>query len=68
MAIDIGRIFYQKFMEVMFGNPDIFPQWEDIGKVQQDAYRAGAVAVLQYIDEERDLLSMDNLELDLTKE
>lgn len=55
MAIDIGRIAYQKYSDEV--NEDL-PKWETIGKVKQDGWRAAAVAVLQYIDKERESLDI----------
>ena len=57
MAIDIGRIAYEKWQSCL---PKDYPTsaWEMVGKVQQDAWRAAAVAVLQYIDKERESLDI----------
>ena len=55
MAVDIGRINYQKFYDILTdGDFDHLPKWEDLGKIQQDAWRAAAIAVLQQIDKERE--------------
>ena len=54
MAIDIGRIAYQTYSSKL--NEDNFHEpalWEELGKEEQDAWRAAAVAVLKYIDESR---------------
>ena len=52
MAIDIGLIAFNKFYDVLTDNDkDHLPKWKELGKVQQDAWRAAAVAVLQHIDE-----------------
>lgn len=50
MAIDIGRIAYQThsdYVELHNGKP--FSKWEEVGKVEQDAWRHAACAVLDYI-------------------
>ncbi len=52
MAIDIGRIGYQAYLEQL--NATHLPPWEKIGKVQQDAWRHAGVAILQYIKKEED--------------
>lgn len=64
MAIDIGRIAYQAYTESMLNQmPRICTlKWEDIGKIEQDAWRHAAVAVLQYIDKERKQLELDKEE------
>ncbi len=48
MAIDIGRIGYEAYLEEL--NATHLPAWEKIGKVQQDAWRKAGVAILQYMD------------------
>jgi hypothetical protein len=58
MAIDIGRIAYQAYVDQLVEHdvsaaPD---KWEDVGKFRQDAWRHAAVAVLQYIRKEQELL------------
>lgn len=56
MAIDIGRIAFEKFYTELYPRPVAegkFTKWENIGKREQDAWRSAAVAVLQYIDKER---------------
>lgn len=51
MGIDIGLIAYQAYRN---NRSDItLPDWNQLGKLEQDAWRAAAIAVLQYIDHER---------------
>lgn len=52
MAIDIGRIAFEKYSE-RGGTFMKFLKWEELGKVEQDAWRAAGVAVIQHIDEAR---------------
>lgn len=52
--IDIGRIAYSKYIESINGI-NLSP-WEKIGKIQQDAWRAAAVAVCQYLNEQEELM------------
>lgn len=55
MAIDIGRIAYQEYCQVVLTRTIPQPhldKWEDLGKVKQDAWRHAAVAVLRYIEQE----------------
>lgn len=61
MAIDIGLIAYNKYVEqIMRQLKDCdFPLWQELGKVEQDAWRAAAVSVLKYIDTERDKLKKE---------
>lgn len=57
MAQDIGRVAYQKYCEVILKGTAPQPhldKWEDMGKVQQDAWRHAAVEVLQHMDWERE--------------
>jgi hypothetical protein len=52
MAIDIGRIAYDKYAEkvdYINYNGKNLPKWEDLGKVGQDAWRHAACAVLDYM-------------------
>jgi hypothetical protein len=60
MAIDIGRIGFEAYAKQVGGKTydgkDI-PKWEDVGKVVQDGWRAAGVAVLQYIDKERERMA-----------
>lgn len=57
MAIDIGLIAFQAYNDQVggktFDGKDI-PKWEEVGKKVQDGWRAAAVAVLQYIGQERE--------------
>ena len=56
MAIDIGRIAYQAYCKKLEDDEcdcDL-SKWEDLGKISQDAWRHAAVAVSQYLDEERE--------------
>lgn len=46
MAIDIGRIAYAAYLESL-GATNL-SAWENLGKVQQDAWRHVAVEVLQF--------------------
>lgn len=55
MAIDIGLIAYNEYIKQIGGNYHF--AWDKIGKVQQDAWRHAAVAVSQYLHQER--LRMD---------
>ncbi len=64
MAIDIGRIAYQTFHKKLYPNDISHPNhpsnlWENLGKWEQDAWRSAAVAVLQYIDEEKERCEKD---------
>ena len=55
MAIDIGRIAYEKYCASLLEQEcdcDL-EKWEKIGQTEQNAWRQAAVAVLQYIDESR---------------
>jgi len=57
MAIDIGRIAFEAYGVSVGGktyNGKDIPKWEDVGKKVQDAWRAAAVAVLQYVESERE--------------
>lgn len=62
MAIDIGRIAYQAYSDgvsgIAYDGSDL-PKWEKLGKISQDAWRHAAVAVLEYIHEERKDLDKD---------
>jgi hypothetical protein len=65
MAIDIGRIAYQAYVENKDGSSYYetkLTKWEDLGKVECDAWRHAACAVLQYIDQERKWLELDKAE------
>jgi len=56
MAIDIGRVNYQKHSDMLGGKDqhgNSLPKWEEIGQKNQDAWRHAACAVLSYIDKER---------------
>jgi hypothetical protein len=56
MAIDIGRIAYEKYSRalcVLLQKCNCKP-WEDLRKNHQDAWRSAAVAVLQYIDSDKE--------------
>jgi hypothetical protein len=62
MAIDIGRIAYQAYVENMYGSSCYeakVTEWEDLGKRGQDAWRHAAVAVSQYLNEERKRMKED---------
>jgi hypothetical protein len=62
MAIDIGLIGYNTYTTEMNGvgvDGIPLPQWSELGKQGQDAWRAAAVAVLRYIDGERARISED---------
>ena len=60
MAIDIARIAYQKHFDMMHGmnkeNNRGLSTWEQLDKDECDAWRAAAVAVIQYIDKQRGLI------------
>jgi hypothetical protein len=63
MAIDIGRIAYQNYIEHI--NSDNFREerlWEELTKIECDAWRHAAVAVLQHIEQERKQYEVDKLE------
>lgn len=60
MAIDIGRIAYAAYIEQLKAthlNP-----WEKLGQVQQDAWRHAAVAVSQYLNQERERMAKEKEE------
>ncbi len=63
MAIDIGLIAFQAYSKQVggktFDGKDI-PRWGEVGKTVQDGWRAAAVAVLQYIDQERERMSKED--------
>ena len=62
MAIDIGLIAYNKYVEVMDGvSEDIrgYDEWSELSKREQDAWRHAAVAVSQYLTKERERLESD---------
>lgn len=48
MALDIGRIAYQAHSDHV-SEDKLLPKWENVGKVEQDAWRLAACAVLDYI-------------------
>ncbi len=49
MALDIGRIAYQARIDyVSQFNRELHPKWEEIGKIEQDAWRLAACAVLNH--------------------
>lgn len=53
MAIDIGRIAYQAYVESIDGGSYYdtkLTKWEDLGQPGQNAWRHAAVAVSQYLD------------------
>lgn len=54
MALDIGRVAYQAYIDEL--NGWALAEWEKLSKVQQDAWRAAAVAVSQYLNEQRELM------------
>lgn len=52
MALDIGRIAYQKHKDVILERAkQPLPEWEEIGQIHQDAWRHAAVAVIHYFDD-----------------
>ena len=53
--IDIGRIAYQSYIEHLTSDEykKWGEKWEEIGKLQQDAWRKAACAVLEYIDQSK---------------
>ena len=56
MAIDIGRIAYEAFQKVINGSKHPafnIPSWEYLSKIDQDAWRHAAVAVIHHMDNER---------------
>ena len=54
MALDIGRIAYQAWSDEMDSKscPEGFiaSKWEELNKIEQDAWRLSALAVMRYID------------------
>ena len=60
MAIDIGRIAYSKYRAEINGTH--LNEWENLGKVQQDAWRAAAVAVSQYLHQEQERMAKEKAE------
>ena len=54
MAIDIGLIAHNAYLNGSGSKCICFDRdWADLPKTEQDAWRAAAVAVLQYIDKSR---------------
>ena len=52
MALDIGRIAYQRYKDVIFErSKDVLPEWETIDHIHQDAWRHAGLAVAQYFDD-----------------
>lgn len=51
MTIDIGRIAYQAYVDDLGATH--LNRWEDLGQVQQNAWRNAAVEVIQYIEKEK---------------
>ena len=47
MALDIGRVAFEGYCE---RTNEPYLRWEMLDQSQQDGWRAGAVAVLRYID------------------
>lgn len=62
MAIDIGRIAYQAYVEKMMRTHslDYFCRWEGLMQREKDAWRHAAVAVLQYIDQAKQDIEDDS--------
>lgn len=63
MAIDIGRIAFQAYRDqvgCITYDGKVIPPWEEVGKKVQDGWRAAAVAVLQYIDQERERMATED--------
>lgn len=63
MAIDIGRIAYQAWKDSIDEQEwsiRLLKNWEDIGQVEQNAWRASAVAVLNHIDDERERMAQED--------
>jgi hypothetical protein len=62
MAIDIERIAFEAYGVSVGGKTydgkDI-PKWENVGKKVQDAWRAAAVAVANYLESERQFLEKE---------
>jgi hypothetical protein len=57
MAIDIGLIAFNAYrdgMNYISFSGDYIPEWKDVGQTEQNAWRVAAVAVLDYIDKERE--------------
>lgn len=53
MAIDIGLIGYNTYAKELnreVSKDQELPQWSELGKPMQDAWRSAAIAILQYID------------------
>ena len=55
MALDIGRVAYQAYVDTLIKqNCDCdLSEWKEMGQYEQDAWRHAAVAVAQYLDEEK---------------
>jgi hypothetical protein len=59
MAVDIGRVAYQKYVDSLVEkqcnccNCDDY-KWEDLKQSEQNAWRHAAVAVLQHIEMEKE--------------
>jgi hypothetical protein len=54
MAIDIGLIAYQAYVENMYGGTAYeakVVEWKDLGKKGQDAWRHAACAVSDYLND-----------------
>lgn len=52
MALDIGRIAYQAYLQSLSESSItefVHAPWEQLGKIDQDAWRHSAVAVSQYL-------------------
>lgn len=59
MAIDIGRVAYESYKDKTDGKKFIGIElfyllpWEYLSKIEQDAWRAVGVAVIQYMDDQK---------------
>ena len=62
MAIDIGLIAYNMFVQTMNGVSEDnrgYAEWHHLSKREQDAWRHAAVAVSKYLTKERERLETD---------
>jgi hypothetical protein len=63
MAIDIGRVAHKAYLNKSNTSCLCFDRaWEDLSHNEQDAWRHAAVAVAQYLDEEKVKYEIQKLE------
>jgi hypothetical protein len=57
MALDIGRVAYQAYVkhirETLISEFSFEAPWEAMGKISQDAWRQAGVAVMLYLEQEK---------------